>query len=91
MLLKAAFQKIAQSIGIISKLRHYVPKKSCFSVYYTTIYFYLTYGCLTWQFTNENYIKKLNILHKKCISVITFSSPFEHIASLFKSLNLLKL
>ena len=84
-------QKIAQSIGIISKLRHYVPRKSCISVYYAIVYSYLTYGCLTWQFTNENYIKKLNILHKKCIRVITFSSPFEHTTPLFKSLNLLNL
>ena len=62
-------QHLSQSIGIISKMRHYVPLKSCISVYYAIFYSYLSYGCLTWQFAAKQLIQKIEIIQKKCIRV----------------------
>ena len=37
-------QKISKSIGIIAKIRHYVPRRVLLSVYNSLIVPYLTYG-----------------------------------------------
>ena len=84
-------QQLSQSIGIISKIRHYVPLKSCISVYYAIFYSYLRYGCLTWQFAAKQLIQKIEIIHKKCIRVLNFSHPQDHTLPLFKRFELLKL
>ena len=36
--------KISKSIGIITKLRHYIPRHLLFSIYHTLITPYLIYG-----------------------------------------------
>jgi len=84
-------QQLSQSIGIISKIRHYVPLKSCISVYYAIFYSYLRYGCLTWQFAAKQLIQKIEIIHKKCIRVLNFSHPQDHTLPLLKRFELLKL
>ena len=38
--------KISKSIGIIAKLRHYIPRHLLLSIYHTLITPYLTYGIL---------------------------------------------
>ena len=47
-------KKLAQTNGILSKLRHsvqYVPQKTFISVYFALFYSFILYGSLTWQFT----------------------------------------
>ena len=41
-------KKLAQTNGILSKLRHYVPQTTCISVYFS-----LFYGSLAWQFASK--------------------------------------
>ena len=41
--------KITKNIGILFKLRHYVPISSLKQLYYTLIYPYLTYGLMSWD------------------------------------------
>ena len=84
-------QKLSQTNGILSKLRHYVPLKSCISVYFSIFYSHLIYGCLVWQYTMQQNLNKLFVLQKRCIRLITFSRFDEHSEILFKSLELLKI
>ena len=39
-------QKLVQINGIVSKLRHYVPQKTCISVYFSLFYSFILYGKL---------------------------------------------
>ena len=40
--------KITKNIGILFKLRHYMPMSTRKQLYYTLIYPYLTYGIMSW-------------------------------------------
>ena len=48
---------------------------------------YLQYGILIWGFDT----KRLEILQKKCVRLISNSFPLAHTEKLFKSLNILKI
>ena len=83
-------KKIRRSIGILSKIRHYVRQEILLSLYYALIYPFLIYGLIAWGNTYESTINPIFVLQKKAIRVITFSS-FDHPSSpLFKSLDLIK-
>ena len=82
--------KLSRANGLLSKLRHYVPLKTCISVYHSIFQSAITYGSLSWCFTNKNNINKLCVLQKKCVRIMTFSAFDEHSEPLLSSLNLLK-
>ena len=75
----------------MSKLHHYVPQKTCISVHFSLFYSFLLYGSLAWQFTSITNLKRIFILQKKCLRLITFSSYTDHSNPLFRDLKLLKL
>ena len=81
-------KKLVQTNGILSKLCHSVPQKTCFSVYFSLLYLFTLYGSLSWQFTSETNLNRVFILQKKCLCIITFSFHKDHIN---KNLKLLKL
>ena len=68
------FKNLAQTNGILSKLRHYVPQKTCISVYFSLFYSFILYGSLAWQFTSKTNPNTVFILQKECLRIITF--PF---------------
>ena len=83
-------QKLSRANGIISKLRHNVPIEICLQVYYAIFYSYLTYGCILWGLTVEENLKKIEVLQKKCLRIMTFSDINSHSNPLFLNLGLLK-
>ena len=84
-------KNLAQTNGILSKLRHYVPQKTCISVYFSLFYSFILYGSLAWQFTSKTNLNRVFILQKKCLRIITFSFYKDRSNPLFKDLKLLKL
>ena len=84
-------KKVSRSIGILSKLRHYVPQSILIQIYYSIVFPFLIYGVLIWGNTYKSNIYPLVILQKKAIRIITFSHFQSHTSPLFKKFNLLKL
>ena len=82
--------KLSRTIGILSKLRYYVPHKTCITIYYSLFQSYILYGCLCWSFTAQYNIDKIFLLQKKCIRLISFAKYYDHTDPLFKSLNIMK-
>ena len=81
---------LSRSNGILSKLRHYLPKETLISVYYATFHSYLIYGCLNWSQANATSIEKINILQKKCLRIINFAPYNSHSPPLFKQCKILR-
>ena len=52
--------KLSRNIGVISKLRHYLPLKQLTQIYYNLIYPYISYAIVAWGSTSAS---KTN-LHK---------------------------
>ena len=69
--------KITKNIGILFKLRHYVPISSLKQLYYTLIYPYLTYGLMSWDTAYQTKLNKIKVSPNNCIRCIFFANKRE--------------
>ena len=89
--------KISRPVGIISKIRYYLPEKALLKTYYGQIHSYLLYDLIIWGFTFPMYLKKLIALQKKAIKyigVVKFcygASPYYNRFKIIKLTDLYKL
>ena len=72
-------------IGIIAKIRHYVPRRVLLSVYNSLIVPYLTYGICGWGNCALTFQRKIVSLQKRALRtrLIYFSKPKKHTVPLF--------
>lgn len=79
-------KKVSRSIGILNRLKRYLPQAVLLTLYNTLILPHFNYGILLWGWKSDGLAR----LQKKAIRVITNSRYNEHTEPLFKKLNLLK-
>ena len=79
-------QKIAKTIGIMCKMKKFVPSIILQTIYSSLITPYLNYGILTWG----TQASKLCKLQKKAVRIISNSKYNAHTDPLFKKFNVLK-
>lgn len=84
-------KKISRGVGIISKVRYFLPINVLIQLYYSLIYPFLIYGLLVWGNTYESSLRPVIVLQKKALRRITFSKPDEPSNPLFSTLRILKL
>ena len=85
-------KKIARTVGLLSKLRHYMNDKTLIMIYYSLIYPFLIYAIPIWGNACDTFISPIHKLQKKAVRLITFNdSPLikPHSAPLFKALKIL--
>ena len=78
--------KISRVVGILNKLKHFLPKQILFSIYNALIVPHLNYGNILWGNKNE----AIFLLQKKAIRVITLSHYRAHTSKSFKEFGILK-
>ena len=87
-------RKIARSIGIIAKLRHYVTISILRKLYFASIHPHLLYGAIVWMSIYKSYLNKLTSLQNRALRLITNNITHnQHPArtpSLYKQLKILK-
>ena len=76
--------KISRAIGIINKLKHFLPENILLSLYNSLILPHINYGILIWG-TN---LKRVKILQKRAVKVIV-KKYHSHSSPLLKKLKLL--
>ena len=74
---------ISRNIGIINRLKLYLPQHILFSVYTTLISSYINYGILAWGNAAQTILNRLFLLQKKALRIITKSSFIAHTDPLF--------
>ena len=62
--------KISKSIGIVAKLRHYIPRPLLLNIYHTLIAPYMNYSICTWRSCAQVYQKRLLVLQKRAFRLI---------------------
>ena len=82
---------ISRNIGILYKLKYFIPKSILRCIYCSIILPFLSYGILAWGNTHNIYLDKLLKLQKKAVRNITNSSFRSHSTPLFKGLKLLRI
>ena len=76
--------KISKSIGLIAKLRYFVPQSTLITLYWSLVYPYLNYGISAWGQASKTNLNKLLLLQKRALRFIFFSNTKESALPLFK-------
>ena len=85
-------EKLSRSIGLLSKIRHYVPKFLLKTIYYSIFNSHLIYGCEVWsQNQNNVLVHRLQKLQGKAVCLINFETNTNVVGGLLKESNILKL
>ena len=58
--LDCVITKISKTIGMIAKLRHFVPSFVLTNIYKSLILPYLTYGIIAWGNASKRYLNKID-------------------------------
>ena len=75
--------KISRLVGIIAKLRHYVPKYTLQKVYHGLMHPYLTYGISIWGQAHKTILNPLLVLQKRVIRLINYANYRDHVIPFF--------
>ena len=78
--------KLSKSIGILNKLKHFLPLRTKVLLYSSLILLHINFCILAWGHKCERIIK----LQKKVLRIITLSKYNSHTEPIFKKLKLLK-
>ena len=82
--------KLSRAIGMLSKIRHYVPKGTLHEIYYGIFSPILTYSCQVWGQIQNKHINRVLKLQDKAIRVINFAQHNESRSPLYKNSKVLK-
>ena len=85
----AISKTISRNIGMLTKLKHYVPGYILYSLYCTLVLPYINYGILIWGNTYKVYLDKNFKLQKWAIRTISLEHYRSHTGPLFKKYNVL--
>ena len=58
-------QKISRAIGIIAKLRHFVPRQTMFNIYKALITPHINFGICIWGNAAKTQLKRVLVLQKR--------------------------
>ena len=83
--------KLAHNIGILCKLKHFLPSYILKTIYCSLVLPHLQYCTLIWANTYSTKLNKFRILQKKAVRIINHSDYLAHSEPLFKQNNLLKI
>ena len=76
-------QKVSKTIGIIAKLRHFVPRHVLLNLYWFLILPYISYGICACGHAAETHLYKLLVLQKRALRLMFFAEPRTHAVPLF--------
>jgi hypothetical protein len=84
--------KLKRANGMLSKIRHYVPKEELKSIYYAIFSSHMTYGCQVWgQNSNATHVKQISNLQDKALRIINFQAFRSPAKPIYKDNGILRL
>ena len=75
--------KISRTVGLLSKLRHFVPFSTLIFICHSLISPCLRYGLIAWGQASKLQLNKLLVLQKRALYFIHFAKPRDHAIPLF--------
>ena len=81
--------KISKTVGIIARLRHFVPFSILTNLYRSLILPYLSYGIVAWGRAAKSHISKLLILQNRALRLMHFADKQQHAIPFFLDSNFL--
>ena len=84
-------KKVSRSVGILRKLKNYLPTHALFKLYYTLMHSHLLYGLIVWGNTYPTFLSKLNTLQNKTLLIVTKSEWYQNVLPLYQKFNFYKI
>ena len=81
--------KVSRSVGVISKLRYFLPQYTLVTLYNAIVMPHLMYCNIAWGHTFRTHVHKLQVLQKKVVRYITNSDYRSPSTPLFLQLHIL--
>ena len=66
----------SRNIGVLNKVKHFLPNSAMYQLYCTLVLPYLNYGLLLWGNVNKFYMNKIFRLQKRALRTISNSSYY---------------
>jgi len=66
---KVVETKITRAVGIMCKLKYYLPQNAMIKLYYALVHIHLNSGILIWDNTYSSYLSKPNKLQNKKLRI----------------------
>ena len=82
--------KLSRAVGLLSKIRYYVPKYLLRTIYFSIFISHMVYTCQVWG-QNEAKLKQISELQDKALRIINFKPKNHPVSELYKSNKILKL
>ena len=89
--LNVIIKKLQRAIGLLSKIRHYVPKWLLRTIYFSLFNSHLIYGCEIWGQRETQLFRNVQELQDKAIRIINFKLDDFDINSLYHENKILKI
>ena len=83
--------KIARSVGILNKLKYFLPSSALLKLYCALIHAHFNYGLAVWESTYPTYHNKLKLLQNKVIRIVISSHMSTSSKPLYIKSNILPL
>ena len=81
--------KLKRANGALSKLRHYVDKKTLLALYFSLFHSHLSYAAQVWGQRQSVHARRILTLQKQALRIMTFSDFRAHSSPLFLNHTLL--
>ena len=89
-LIDSLITKLSTAVGLLSKVRYYVPKYLLRTIYFSIFNSHIIYTCQVWG-QNQAKIKQISELQDKALRIINFKPKSYPVSELYKSNEILKL
>ena len=83
--------KVARSVGILSKLKHFFPQNIMLQLYYALVHPFLSYGIIIWGATYPTYIKRLKSLQNRAIRAVARFHYRDQVKLFYNQLRILQI
>ena len=80
-----------RNLGVLNKVKHFLPKNSLYQLYCSLILPYLSYGIVLWGKASKEHVMKIHKLQKRALRIISNSSYLSHTKPLFEKYNALNI
>ena len=83
--------KLSKGIGLLAKIRHFVPRSVLRSLYFSFINPYIDYNLLNWGMATPTSLNTIGIKINKAVRIISFKDSDHPSSPLYKELKILPL
>ena len=87
--IKLLESKVSRSVGILTKLKSFIPQQTLLQLYHSLFHSHLTYGITIWGSTHTTYLQTFQNLQNRALKVVCNVPFLSSTKPLYKNLNIL--